>query len=566
MSDITRKNLARGTKLTRQHVFTPLSAAALELSTTSIDRENMLDNWGSFRVNFHVPILDAKYFINAGNGAVRFSMPFTLPPLQEHFIDTGIPAANTPLLVLEEFQMSFDQRSEASAIASRTQAATSINAGKLFPDALDRLDFSVALLEKQQWFFDNTTPNEPEAEIFSTDLPAELWGGRELRLNPVIVTELNKTISPYRTYILSLDAQDIFSTDEKVALPALNFSLKIYYPLTFRDSGVNYVQNIPTVHAGNKSSPSVTINTPTTGSIISADANSGVQTNLKTIDNILQSKLRGGYGKDSDVPPTEHITDDACYEVICAPLWSGYGHEGVITAGYAPDIPEASGGVPYVGVQQDEISIPLAWPMTIHHVVLARNFQAPSSGTTGAFGGKHPTSATFAQAVSVGIGSGRRSDVHTYQDIATVTWDTTNKDAITIDKVLGIRNSLATGEVLGSTERYDWELLSCPLVTGSQGAGAGYYAQGTPFFVGTASSKMWERSDVGNGNAGAPFTEGAEQFLQVNWRFEDPLGLDTAANGGAAATTAEVYVGYSGHWVQIIGKKHLVGLEDEITI
>ncbi len=179
-----------------------------------------------------------------------------------------------------------------------------------------------------------------------------------------------------------------------------------------------------------------------------------------------------------------------------------------------------------------------------------------------------PTRETFQQRVSVGIGTGRRSDVHTYQDIATVTWDNASKDSITIDKLLGVRNSLATGEVLGSPNRYDWELLHCPLVTAPApgGAGVGYYAQGRPFFVGTGSSKMWARSGVGNGNAGNPYTEGAEQYLQVNWRFSDPLGLASPPPAGAAGGPSEVYVGYSGHWVQIVGKKHLVGLEDEITI
>ena len=568
MADITAKDLARGTKLTRDHIFDPLSAAATELTSTNIDVNNLTENWGTLRVNFHLPFLDARYFQNQANGTIRFSLPFTLPPLQEFFDALGLPGIDTPQMVLAEFQMSFDQRGEAAAIASREQVSP-VNAGKVFPSALDRLDLGVALMEKPQWIYDNNTPVEPQVEIFSTNLPAEVWGGRDLRFNPVIVPDLNKQLSPYRTYILVLDATDIWSAGEKCVLPALNFSLKILHPLVARDAGTANVQNIPTVHAGSKQSPTVTINTPTAGSIISADATQGVQTNLKTIDHVLQAKLRGGYGKDSDVPVSEHIVADACYEVIMVPCWSGYGFRSTLTAGFAADVPAVGLGAPFVSLQQDEVTIPLAWPMTIHHVTLARNYQGPSDGVGGAVASLHPTSATFEQFVAVGIGTGNRSDTHTYQDVAVASWTNASKAAMTIDRLVGVTGSAATADTPTGGNYYDWELLHCPLVTGPQGGGVGYYAQGKPIFAGKASSKMWGRSGIGNGQPGdIPYTNGGEQFLQVNWAFQDINGLSllTDIPAGAAANGGEIYVGYSGNWVQICGKKHIVGLEDEITI
>ena len=575
MSKVTRKNLTRGVRLTRQHVYTPMTAVAAELTNVNINRENLLKSWAPFRINFHVPWLDGKYFENSDT--LRFTIPFTLPPLQEFFSTAGLPTETTPPLVLDEFSISFDQRAEPVAIASRFDGAP-VNAGKMFPAALPLLDLGVALLEKRQWIYDNNTPMGPDTEIFSTDLPAEIWGGTTVRDNPFIINDLNRTVSPYRTYVLVLDASDMWTTDQKIMLPSLQFSLRLWHPLVDRDAGVNYVQNIPTSHAGAKVGPTITINAPASNTPIEADTADGVQTNNKLIDQALQAKLGGGYWRDSDVDPTESIETDAAYDVLVVPVWSGYGHKNVISAEDASSVPNLSGGgpdpegSPYVAIQQDEVSIPLPWPLTVHHVTLAVNHQAPGAGAGGASGGLHPTSATFRQGVAVGLGVGRKSDLYTYQDIAHCQWDLTDVATITIDRLLGVKYSSATGEPLGSATQYDWELLHCPITTGPQGAGVGYYAQGTPFFAGLATSRSMERSDVGDGVpvTDAPNTEGQEQFLQVHWWFQDANGLsDTgAAPPGAAGSPEEVYVGYSGHFVQIVTKKHLcrIGLDVEIPV
>ena len=566
MSDITRKDLARGTKLTRDHVFDVYDDVSAELSSPSINDENLKACWVPFRVNLHIPWLDARYFQNKDSGNIRFAIPFTLPPLQEFFDGTNfLPDENTPQIVLDEFQVSFDQRSEASAIASRFQTAK-VNAGKLFPDAVDRLDLSVSLLEKKQWITDNNIPAWPEQEIFSTNLPAELFSAPTLRINPFIVDELNKTMSPYRTYIVVLDGTDMFSTDEKVMLPALQFSLKMRAKALPRDTNAVNTQNLPTAHDGIQSGPTVTISTPNADTLITADGTRGLQTNLKTLDDVFHGKLRGGYTRDCDADPTESVSDDAGYDILCIPVWSGYGHEGIISAQYAPDVPNP-GAAPYTAAQQDEVVVPLPWPMTIHHITLAVNYQAPTAGAGFALGGLHPTSATFTNTVSVGLGLGRQADTYTFQEVGTCSWTPANKAAITIDRVLGIRNSLATAETPSGATHYDWELLHCPLVTSPAGAGSGYYTQGGPFFAGQGTSKLWARSDVGSGDGSdKPFTKGSEQWIQVNWKFQDAGGLadNAAATPGAAGDPSEVYVGYMGHWVQIVGKKHLATINNEI--
>jgi hypothetical protein len=567
MAKVTRRTLARAVKLTTQHVYTPTQAVATVLSGATVDTSNLEQSWGTFRINFHVPWLDAKYFTNAASGTLRFAIPFTLPPLQEFFDAGGLMTEATPQLVLDEFNMSFDQRGEESAIASRTQVAV-VNAGKLFPEAVTQLDLSVALLEKKQWFFDNATPYEPDTEVFSSDLPAEIWIGSNLRLNPFNLSGLNRTLSPYRTYVLVLDATDIFSTDKKVVLPSLQFSLKIRHPLVARDQGVEYVQNIPTTHAGAKVGPTVTITPAVAGDTITADDAKGVQTNLKTVDEVFQGRLGGGYWRDSNVDPAESIDTDAAYDVLCVPMWSGYGNEAILSAELVDSLP-INTAAPYAATQQDEISIPLPWPMTIHHVTLAVNHQAPTAGAGGGIGGLLPTSATFTQSVAVGLGVGRKSDLHTYQTVASVTWNNATVASKTIDRLLDVRNSTATGEFPATASRMDWELIHCPLVVGPQGAGTGYYAQGTPFFAGLATSRTMNRSTVGSGDVGnAPFTQGMEQFLQLVWSFEDPNGLawNGAATPGAAGSEAETYVGYQGNWVQITGKKHLARVHGDIPV
>lgn len=571
MSKVNRRNLTRGVRLARQHVFTPQTAVAAELTNVNINRENLEASWAPFRINFHIPWLDGKYFENEAAGTLRFTIPFTLPPLQEFFNTAGLSTETTPTLVLDEFSMSFDQRAEPVAIASRYDGAP-VNAGKMFPAALPLLDLGVALLEKRQWIYDNATPMAPDTEIFSTNLPAETWGGTTVRDNPFIITDLNRTVSPYRTYVLVLDASSMWTVGQKIMLPSLQFSMRLWHPLVDRDAGTGYVQNIPTGHAGAKTGPTITITAPASNTPIEADTADGIQTNNKLIDQALQAKLGGGYWRDSDVDPTESIETDAAYDVIMVPVWSGYGHKNVISAEDASSIP-APGVVPYTGIQQDEVSIPLPWPLTIHHVTLAVNHQAPGAGAGGATGGLHPTSNTFRQGVAVGLGVGRKSDLYTYQNIARCQWDRTDVAARTIDRLLGVRYSGATGEPSGSASQFDWELLHCPLTTGPQGAGVGYYAQGTPFFAGLATTRSQARSPVGSGVAvtNAAHTAGQEQFLQVHWWFQDANGLRDKVSGvplGAAGSPAEVYVGYSGNFVQIVTKKHLcrIGLDVEIPV
>jgi len=123
MSKITRNKLNRGTKLTVDHVFTPLLDVANNLFNGTINQENIESNIASFRVNINVPVIDTElinhYGINPDEGFPRggYCVPFMLPPLQEFYEPQNETVSynyDTPDLVLDEFSFSFDQRSEPS--------------------------------------------------------------------------------------------------------------------------------------------------------------------------------------------------------------------------------------------------------------------------------------------------------------------------------------------------------------------------------------------------------------------------------------------------------------------
>tara|TARA_R100000657_G_C4601125_1_gene56955 strand:- start:26 stop:508 length:483 start_codon:yes stop_codon:yes gene_type:complete len=155
--------------------------------------------------------------------------------------------------------------------------------------------------------------------------------------------------------------------------------------------------------------------------------------------------------------------------------------------------------------------------------------------------------------VGVGIGSGLRSDDRSYRQVAYAQWvANTGASAYKIDQ---IGTDAGTGP--------QWDILSVPLtyVTGNA-SGKGYPGlsslssinQGNPYFAGQTDSNLSARSNTSltlGGSAAANF--GREQFLEVRWNILDSTGM----NNTSLYSNNETIVGHGGHWVFIIGKKHL---------
>ena len=90
-------------------------------------------------------------------------------------------------------------------------------------------------------------------------------------------------------------------------------------------------------------------------------------------------------------------------------------------------------------------------------------------------------------------------------------------------------------------------MMQVPLV-GAGGVTYPLQAQGKPFYTGKTPSENSLRSTAASGSL-----SGQEQWLEVRWKLEDPV---TQMSGGLWKAT-DTIIGRGGHWVFIIGKKHL---------
>ena len=543
MPKITRPNLTRGTKVVTQHMTVPMVAAANLVNNAAFDRDNLVANKGTARINFHVPQMDSnfwKYAKVTGN-AVDFCLPFTLPPLQEFFDVNGIPNSDTPNITLDEFTLSFDQRAESAAITD--SHGNSGNTGLIDYIDVTRLNLSVALVEKPQRKFSSAIGYTPEREVFSATIPQTAFAGTNFRANPFILTSLGKALSPYKTYMLMISCPDLYlASGTMLVLPSLTISLKVLHPLVTRDLGEDGTQNIPS-HSGHKVPPTISVPNPTSADIIRASTSKGIQTGLNTLDNVLLNKLEGGYTWDSNVPEDEVVETDSTYDVIMVPMWqncpsevNAFTSDTVINpATVQVVIPYLTGTSPYDGPTCDRRFIPLPFPFVIHHVVAIANYGFPGNAVT-SDNGNVPTGNSLTQAVGVGINSMLRADFAGCTQVAYAEWTPDDKAAITIDQIKARPGGTLTQAA------YDFELFAVPLVGAG---GAGYYPQGFPVYCGRATSVGIQRSSL-NGGVGI---SGQEQFLECRWFIQDANGLDNPS------LPHSVYAGNGGNWIQIIGKK-----------
>ena len=97
MAKVTRKRLARGTKLTPDHIQTPMLSIATELNNATVSQEQLEANDGTFRVNMHIPYLasdfpfskDEQLAAHIMQEFAAYSIPFTLPPTQDMWSATS---------------------------------------------------------------------------------------------------------------------------------------------------------------------------------------------------------------------------------------------------------------------------------------------------------------------------------------------------------------------------------------------------------------------------------------------------------------------------------------------
>ncbi len=420
----------------------------------------------------------------------------------------------------------------------------------------DAYDLGFSLLEKTPYFFDNSIVR-PEREVISADLQSLSFIGSR-RDNPYVISDIGKVIDPYRTYVAQLnvhslnqlEAGDPLAFWHTYALVNVVISMRFKAKLVARDSGVGTVQNIPTIHDGTKTSRSVSITVPPVGTEIEADGADGFNTALADIDEVFQTKMNGGYNRDSSVPVEEDLAEESCYEIIAVPIFQNTDEAG-LTAERVLD------AWPWVGTNvqpvDDRTFVRITYPFALHHVVIAYNWQgwlAPISTTYGVT--QAADGPNFSAEFGIGLGEGLRSDNYDYTLLANDTLigpRTANWDLTLIDRIRTSEVPLAT-DGTGLTLDWDLELHQIRLVGAG---GTGYYAQGQPIFIGEAN---WPDTNArANVNAVAPPTGGREQFIEVRCRLEDAVnGIDNATAGGGQSD-GSILTGYQGHWVFLIGKK-----------
>lgn len=262
MAKITRKKLARGTKLQVDQMHGPITSTAAQISNANIVADQMSTDESTFRVNLWVPYIGSQLFqpynrvgtfvdaatVDTDAQAVRtdpgerpFGIPFILPPTQDLFSATGSAGAaqfamdkDTPTAILEEISFSFDQRAEPCAIAdnfsndltSFTQYSShhATGGGTTAQDAIRQaagmwgssryqgsMDFSgleaynlkLAIVSKSQYYF-GSTAQRPEREVWSLDIPLDAYSGDHRRENPILIPDIDQAMHPYKSYAFLL--------------------------------------------------------------------------------------------------------------------------------------------------------------------------------------------------------------------------------------------------------------------------------------------------------------------------------------------------------------------------
>ena len=145
MPKIGFKRLAKGVALLTNHIHSQIASGLSRLTSTGVAQDNLERGYGTFRLNLSIPWIPGRD--GSGNATTgKMAVPFTLPPLQEHWSSTGSAGPTTPQVVLEEVCLSFDQRSEAAALTRYyNHGGVASEEGALDFDSTDELNLKVSI-------------------------------------------------------------------------------------------------------------------------------------------------------------------------------------------------------------------------------------------------------------------------------------------------------------------------------------------------------------------------------------------------------------------------------------
>jgi hypothetical protein len=528
------KRMTRGLKLLVEHIYTPISAILTLLTGTGVTSDDYDKKYGTFRVNINIPYVNYHSKSDDPDRYSTITVPFVLPAFQEVF---QLDNSQINDYELVEVSVGQDTRAEAAWLYGIQTSAAGEPESTLVPGEGNA--FTVYLMEKE--LETAGEGSQAQKEIYRLDMPEIALLDPLSRANPYVQTGISTTIRHDRSYLI-----EFVPTENLQPFYSVSISFKLKHKLTSRDlnnAAQTDVQNMP-AHLGAFNNTAQAPSLPASNAAIIADGATGVSTNFSLIDNLIARGLRGGYKKSGHREYAENLKSDAGYEVIAVPMFGSWfvkpnaaliadNKDAIMPAASLPWCVAGAGGLHTM----DRALIPLQYPMTIHHVLIAVNY-TDSARTISAV---RPTQATFTNEVGVGLLQGIRSEDLAIQQVAHATWTPAD---IGTNKII---DRMSSG-VAGSALTYMWDILQCPLVgTG----GKGYYAQGKPVFAakGTTPGMGTGTNIRSNIGGSAPVTAGGEQALDIRWKISD--SADSATVGGNL-------VGWPGHWVYIIGKKHLI--------
>lgn len=592
MTNIVRKRLFRGNKLTIQRVNEVHDGVETEFSDgIPPDQQPGI---GKFSIDWNLPSIEAYMFDGlVGNDAnySKLLIPFTVMPPMDYSSSLGIVGDNTPQATLRRLSVSFDQAMTGKAFTDMWDAQP-YGAGLDYDLQSGGYSFTLELWRKTPaiiaatGFTGSAADNVPQNLIWSQEIDSTLFSGDKAVFNPLVVEDLQIQIQPYNTYVWYIrftglvNAKDSTGTTHMLGASSFHLRGEFDYPLLQRDTTSGFqVQNIPTVHDGDRQPASIALDTATAGSTITANAgtaaNGRIQRNLDAIDQRFAEKLKAGYYRDGNLPLEEELGEDQSLCVIAVPM---FGQWGDIRASDINQIGLPWGpqgnftGLPWAGQFADRRVIRIQHPFVLHHVIAVANYYSPPT-TNGAKprrqginSGKVPASPTFTNKIGVAIGSGiDGADDRQYQQVAYLEYTPASKTNYLLDRIKEGGTPQYYG--LGTTDNYNHEVFSVPLVYPAAFTSGPFGTNsGAPVYMGRADLATEIRStisplpfDFGGGARVAPATNGREQFIEVRWNMSDAAGLTT---DNAAVDSLTTYIGNGGNWVYLVGKKSPTKIND----
>jgi len=276
MSKRDKKKLARGTKLSPEHVWNEnLDNVVTDLTSVNVnDTDGMIEPQydtgnSTFRLTWNIPKLTSRWTMTNGpnrhvydpttlfaetaitDPGTPYIIPFVLIPHQQYLSFEGNSPADTPQIFMTEFTFGFDQRDEPAFITDDTCGPgvfpapsggvaaptllwtkyvrennnyTSItidngdnfanaNQGKLHYDIETRGPLKFEILQKDMQYFNSNASTTMTDSLYNLEVPTAAFVGRDLRLNPANDSNLNIYMDPYKTYCLAITPPQLHDPD-----------------------------------------------------------------------------------------------------------------------------------------------------------------------------------------------------------------------------------------------------------------------------------------------------------------------------------------------------------------